>query len=33
MTTYKGKPFDRPSLESLMRVRDHIILEALQDSY
>jgi hypothetical protein len=22
MTTYKGKPFDRAALESLMRVRD-----------
>jgi glycyl-tRNA synthetase len=26
MTTYKGKPFDRPSLESLMKVRMHFIL-------
>jgi hypothetical protein len=25
MTTYKGKPFDRPSLESLMRVRAQCI--------
>jgi hypothetical protein len=23
MTTFKGKPFDRPSLESLMKVRNN----------
>jgi hypothetical protein len=26
MTTFKGKPFDRPSLEGLMRVRQAALL-------